>query len=181
MHKEIETVITEIYGNRNKNFFVSCCYRELGFIMDLVEDVKEKCQNVIISNSDGGPSVDIIFQLKDFVENNFEVKYSSSLKISKLCKFYNMQHEFSVDNKDVDRLFPELDGFGDEAYTKQQFALEEVVCNYLQEEKYERLFFSDMSEVVSDIPMPPDSFFGKQMTVETALFRDVWNIVGDQD
>ena len=38
-----------------------------------------------------------------------------------------------------------------------------------------------MSEVVSDIPMPPDSFFGKQMTVETALFRDVWNIVGDQD
>ena len=40
-------------------------------------------------------------------------------------------------------------------------------------------FFSDMSEVVSDIPMPPDSFFGKQMPVETALFRDVWNIVGD--
>ena len=37
-----------------------------------------------------------------------------------------------------------------------------------------------MSEVVSDIPMPSDSFFGKQMTVETALFRDVWNIVGDQ-
>ena len=140
MHKEIETVITEIYGNRNKNFFVSCCYRELGFIMDLVEDVKEKCQNVIISNSDGGPSVDIIFQLKDFVENNFEVKYSSSLKISKLCKFYNMQHEFSVDNKDIDGLFPELDGFGDEAYTKQQFALEEVVCNYLKEKKYERLF-----------------------------------------
>ena len=40
-------------------------------------------------------------------------------------------------------------------------------------------FYSDMSEVVPDIPMPPDSFFGKQMTVETALFRDVWNIVGD--
>ena len=108
--------------------------------MDLVEAVKEKCQNVIISNSDGEPSVDIIFQLKDFVENNFEVKYSSSLKISKLCKFYNMQHEFSVDNKDIDGLFPELDGFGDEAYTKQQFALEEVVCNYLKEKKYERLF-----------------------------------------
>ena len=90
-----------------------------------------------------------------------------------------MQHEFSVDNKDIDGLFPELDGFGDEAYTKQQFALEEVVCNYLQEKKYERLFYSDMSEVVPDIPMPPDSFFGKQMTVETALFRDVWNIVGD--
>ena len=58
-------------------------------------------------------------------------------------------------------------------------SLEEVVCNYLQEKKYERLFYSDMSEVVPDIPMPPDSFFGKQMTVETALFRDVWNIVGD--
>ena len=51
-----------------------------------------------------------------------------------------MQHEFSVDNKDIDGLFPELDGFGDEAYTKQQFALEEVVCNYLKEKKYERLF-----------------------------------------
>ena len=48
-----------------------------------------------------------------------------------------------------------MDGLGDEAYTKQQFALEEV-------------------------PMPPDSFFGKQMTVETALFRDVWNIAGDE-
>ena len=180
MHKEIETVITEIYGNRNKDFYVSCCYREMGFITGFLEDIKEMCQNVIISNLDGEPSVEIIFHLKDFVESNFEVKYSSILKISKLCRFYNMQHEFSVDNKDIDGLFPELDGLGDEAYTKQQFALEEVVCNYLQEKKYERLFYSDMSEVVPDIPMPPDSFFGKQMTVETALFRDVWNIAGDE-
>lgn len=179
MHRKIKNAITEIYCNRNKKFFVSCCYRKLGFITDLVEDVKDKCQNVIISNSTGEPSVEIIFQLKDFIENNFEVKYSSSLKISKLCEFYNLQHEFSIDNKDMDGLFPELDGFGDEAYTKQQFALEDVICNYLHKKKYERLFLTDMSEVISDISMPPDSFFGKQMTVETALFRDVWNIVGD--
>ena len=83
MHKEIETVITEIYGNRNKDFFVSCCYREMGFIMDFGGRCKRKvskCNNKQSRTED--PSVDIIFQLKDFVESNFAVKYSSSLKIS---------------------------------------------------------------------------------------------------
>lgn len=49
MYKKIENVIEDIYVNR-KNFFVSCCYKELGFIPDLVNAVKEKCQNIITGN-----------------------------------------------------------------------------------------------------------------------------------
>ena len=49
MYKKIENVIEDIYVNRKK-FFVSCCYKELGFIPDLVNAVKEKCQNIITGN-----------------------------------------------------------------------------------------------------------------------------------
>ena len=42
--------------------------------MDLVEDVKEKCQNVIISNSDGEPSVDIIFLIKIKPKSDYPLK-----------------------------------------------------------------------------------------------------------
>ena len=49
MNKKIENVIADIYVNRKK-FFVSCCYKELGFIPDLVNAVKEKYQNIITGN-----------------------------------------------------------------------------------------------------------------------------------
>ena len=113
MHKEIEGVITEIYINGNKELFASCCCRELEFISDLVSSVEKMCTNVMHHDSAGEPSADIVFQFRRFVKENFKVQYSSVLSISKLCGFYYLQHEFSVDNQDVDGLFPELDGFGE--------------------------------------------------------------------
>ena len=50
MNKKIENVIAEIYVKRNKKSFVPYCYKELGFIPDLVNAVKEKCQNIITGN-----------------------------------------------------------------------------------------------------------------------------------
>ena len=66
MNKKIENVIADIYVKRDKTFFVSCCCKELGFISNLVNAVKEKCQNIITGNSAGEPSSDITFQLKEF-------------------------------------------------------------------------------------------------------------------
>ena len=66
MYKKIENVIAEIYVKRNKKSFVPYCYKELGFIPDLVNAVKEKCQNIITGNPAGEPSSDITFQLKEF-------------------------------------------------------------------------------------------------------------------
>jgi hypothetical protein len=48
------------------------------------------------------------------------------------------------------------------------------LTEYLKHQGYMELSFSEMNEVIFEIPMPQEvKIFGEQLTVETALFRDV--------
>ncbi len=69
-----------------------------------------------------------------------------------------------------------LDGFGDQAYTKNQFLFEENVVSFMRQKGYTRLKYSELEEVIPTVEMPADSIFGTQMTVENAIFKDVWDI-----
>lgn len=59
-----------------------------------------------------------------------------------------MQHEFEIENYDPDRIYPALDCFGLQPYTKTQFSLDEVIKEYFKQEEYIEISYSDLDEVV---------------------------------
>lgn len=86
-----------------------------------------------------------------------------------------MQHEFSFQNPDPDGMDSYLDSFRDEAYSKKQFNLDELITNYLKDKGYIRLSYNDMEEVCFGIEKFKNKKDG-QMTVNNALFMDLWDI-----
>ncbi|MEG1483491.1 hypothetical protein [Clostridium sp.] len=59
-----------------------------------------------------------------------------------------MQHEFEIENYDPDRIYPALDGFGLQPYSKTQYKLDEVVKEYLKKKGYIEISYPDLDEVV---------------------------------
>ena len=176
MLSEIKKTIEQIYINKDYHYFVLQSQKKLSFIEQLLENTQSICSNVILSDDSNAPSAELYFDIGKFENGEFNVKYSSVLSISKICDVFYLQHEFAVENIDPNRMTPVLDGFGDEAYSKQQYELDNRIVSFLTEKQYKRLSYSDMLEVVSTVEMPQNSIFGTQMTVENALFKDLWNI-----
>lgn len=71
---------------------------------------------------------------------------------------------------------PKLDGFSEEPYVFSQYELENVVSDYLQNKNLQKLQLAEMDEVIFNIEIPESNIFGKQMTLENALFRDLFGI-----
>lgn len=176
MHKEIEDIIKRVYILKDYNFFISSCQRKVEFLDEILEILHNNCSNIELSNEPDSPCVEIYLAVNDFAENDFKVNYTSQLYINKIIDVFYFQHEFAVDNLDPNRIAPVLDGFSDESYCKLQYNLDETVLAYLQQKGYKRLYYSDMEEVVADVKMPKNTIFGSQMTVENAIFKDLWGI-----
>lgn len=62
-----------------------------------------------------------------------EIEYVSLLQINKIVKYFYLQDEFSIDSPDPDGMDSYLAGFRNEPYSKKQFDIDEMICNYLTE------------------------------------------------
>ena len=176
MLEEIKRVVEDIYIRKNYEHFISGCREKLGFVDRLLNAAQAKYNDVTISEPPDDPGVVIYFDVCEFVKNDLKIIYKSVLSISKVVDVYYLQHEFEADDPDPDRMTPVLDGFGGEPYCKTQFALEELICGFLNEKGFKRLTCADMEEVIPEVEMPENVLFGSQMTVEYAIFKDMWGL-----
>ena len=176
MLEEIKRVVETTYISKNYEHFVSRCHGKIGFINELLDTAKTNFIKAVISELPDDPCVDIYFDVSVFNKNDFNVRYKSVLSISKAVDVYYLQHEFEVNDSDPDRMTPVLDGFGDEPYCKMQYALEELICGFMAKRNFKRLTRADMDEVIPEVEMPENALFGPQMTVEYAVFKDMWGL-----
>lgn len=176
MIDEVKKIIETTYIQKNFEPFISRCHKKVGFIDELLENAKAKFGKAVVSELPDDPGVVIYFDVCEFSQNDFKVKYKSVLSISKAADVYYLQHEFETDNPDPDGMDSVLDGFGGEPYCKTQYALEELICDFLAKRNFKQLTYADMNEVIPDVEMPENALFGSQMTVEYAIFRDIWGL-----
>ena len=72
---------------------------------------------------------------------------------------------------------PVLDGFDGQAYTRSQYELEEVIGDFLTKHGLRQIYYGELQEVFTELEIPGGiDLFGSQMTVENALFRDLYEI-----
>lgn len=176
MIEEVKKTIEMTYIERNFEPFVSRCHEKLEFIGELLNAVQTKINSAVVSDLPDDPSVVIYFDVCEFAKNDFKVRYKSVLSISKVTEVYHIQHEFEADDPDPDAMTPVLDGFGDEPYCKVQFALEETICGFLAAKGFKQLTGAEMDEVIPEVDMPQNALLGSQMTVEYAVFKDMWGL-----
>ncbi|MDE6728594.1 MAG: hypothetical protein K2J80_11755, partial [Oscillospiraceae bacterium] len=146
------------------------------FVGDLLNAAQTKFNEAVVSELPDDTGVEIYFDVCGFSKNDFKIVYKSVLSISKVADVYYLQHEFEADDPDPDCMTSVLDGFGDEPYCKAQFALEDLICGFMTTKAYKRMSRAEMDEVIPEVEMPENELFGSQMTVEYAVFKDMWGL-----
>lgn len=181
MHSELKKIIERVYVERNFKFFIEQSKKKIEFIDELISLVSCYCETADYNVDGVEPSLEIYFSYKDLKKDDMVVAYHTLLRISKIASIFIFQHEFSIDNPDKDRMSPVLDGFDSQAYTKTQNILEDVITKFLLQKNYFKVSNQEMEEVICNVKMPDNNLFGCQMTVDNALFRDIWDICCDKD
>lgn len=176
MIDEVKKIIETTYIQKNFEPFISRCHRKIEFTDELLRCAKTTFSNAVVSELPDDPGVEIYFDVCGFSKNDFKVRYKSVLSISKAADVYCIRHEFEADDPDPDGMTPVLDGFGGEPYCKTQYALEEAIRGFMAARGFKRLTYADMEEVVPGVEMPENTLFGSQMTVENAVFKDMWGL-----
>lgn len=177
MKEIVRQDIERIYLKKDYDYFKFKCLEPLGVPDDFYELLSGGENYDEVSGGPIAPSLMWYVYFKDVVKGEFKVAYTTMLEISKVAPVFHIQHQFMVDNEDPNRISPDLDGFSGEAYSKSQFEFHEKVSKYLINQGYFELTYAEMNEVVCGLEMPKGiKIFGPQITVETALFRDVFEI-----
>lgn len=179
MTEEIKRVVETTYISKNFEYFISRCREKIGFIEELSAAVQDKSDKADVWDLPDDPCVEVHFDVCGYSQNGFKVRYKSVLMISKIVDVYCLQHEFEADNPDPESMGGVLDGFGGEAYCRRQFDLDSAVCDFMTAKGFKRLTCADMDEVIPGVIMPENALFGTQMTVEYAVFKDLWGLCSD--
>jgi hypothetical protein len=180
MNSSIKAVIDRIYFNEDKDFYQKQCAggAELDQIFhDYFSDLEGS--GLVIKDVSLGevwPSKEWRIGFGESISGEFNASFETVLKISKIHPVFYTQHEFTVQNKCLEKVIPCLDGFSDEAYIMSQYNFQEQVDKRLENLGHEKLYYPDMTEVICNLSFPEDvSVFGTQVTLEYALFHDVLN------
>lgn len=170
MHDDIKKAIEDIYINGDTELFTSKCRKKVDFLDELMEKLKNKSESIerFVDLNEPSSEIRIIVNRCSFSEG--EIEYVSLLQINKIVKYFYLQDEFSIDSPDPDGMDSYLAGFRNEPYSKKQFDIDEMICNYLTEKGYSRLYINDMDEVYPGIKKFKDREETNQMTVGNALF-----------
>ena len=181
MNDLVNETIDKYYRNNNESDYLPKC-REQFVIPEAIKKFSEN-NNMIITDVNFGeiwPSSKLIFEYEDYTKGEFEVTYSTILMLSKLAPLFYLQHEFQVENRDVNRTVPTLEGFDTQPYNTKQQEFEDCVKEYFSKKEFIELSYSEMNEVVCGLDFKKDvTFFGSQVTVENALFFDLLEICPD--
>lgn len=176
MQNDIKKAIEDIYINGNTELFISKCRDTVDFLDELLEKIKTKSENVEKFFDSNEPSSEIRNVVNRCSFSEGEIEYVSLLQINKIVKYFYLQDEFSIANPDPDGMDSYIAGFRNEPYSKKQFDIDEMICNYLTEKGYSRLYINDMDEVYPGIKKFKDREETNQMTVGNALFMDMWEL-----
>lgn len=179
MDKSVYSYIQRIYIKRDYDYFILKSKEIPGYYIDLTNLAKSLCTKITSYNANDDPAIELTLCFDEFIKGEFHVEYKTLLKISKIADLFVFQHEFCVENKDTNKTTPVLDGFGEEAYTNFQQTAENVLTNFLLKQELKKLKLIEMDEVIEGISIPPNTIFGSQMTLENALFKDLYGICGN--
>lgn len=178
MNELIKITINKYFRYNDTADYLSKCKRSISIPTEV--ELFFENNNIKIMNTNYGevwPSSKIIFEYKKFIKGEFEVKYSSTLLISKLAPVCYLQHEFQIENQDVNRTVPTLEGFDLQPYCSKQQELENVIKNIFSKKGYIFLSYSELNEVICSLDYNrKTTFFGPQLTVEHVMFFDVLDL-----
>ena len=176
MRDEIKQLIKTIYVDHRTDLFNQGCSREIDFIDELIHKIGEMTDKVDRWTRENEPAEEIHISVNTKTIGDIQIEYDSILYICKIAKYYYLQHEFSMDNPDDERIAPVLSDFGDEGFNKKQFRMDEMIVQYLTEKGYERLWYREMEESFHE-PVYSNVFkCDEYLTVKTALFMDYIDI-----
>lgn len=178
MNQIIREVIEKVYVRHDFEFFISSCAKKNRFIDELLKKLKVKCEKVEIHSSALEPAFEIRLTVNTTSPKEIKIVYTSILTISKIVDCFYLQHEFELENPDMDRMDYYLDSFRDEPYNKQQFRIEEIIIDFLKNEGYFRLSYSETEEICPQIRKFRDKQ-DSQMTVGNAIFMDFWGLCNE--
>lgn len=174
MQDNIRKIIRDIYFNNRKDLFLQGCNNRIVFLNDLLRRIKPFIDTYDVYSSDNEPAEEVRISVSSNVYYDVCLKYDSLLYINKIAKYYFIQHEFSIDNPDNERIDPCLDGYRGEAYCKKQFVLDEKIEEFMFGQGYERLSINETEEIFPDTIIPKDSTVPEFFSVYNALFMDYY-------
>lgn len=181
LNELIRKVINQIYLREDYEFFRKKCLETITLPAGFDDLLRKSSKVIRINLGNSNPSEEWHIHFGKVIKGEFSVSYRTGIKVSKIVPAFYIQHEFEVSNKDEERMGPILDGFSNEAYCKRQYELHEKINQCLVNSGYLELSYAEMSEVICDVKIPEDRrIFGSQLTVETAIFRDIYELVLDQ-
>lgn len=95
-----------------------------------MEELKNKSESIerFVDLNEPSSEIRIVVNRCSFSEG--EIEYVSLLQINKIVKYFYLQDEFSIDSPDPDGMDSYLAGFRNEPYSKKQFDIDEMICNY---------------------------------------------------
>lgn len=172
MRDEVRKIIEKVCNDGNKEWFVRCCNSKISFLDELIEKISQLVDSVEIYPSLNEPKEEIHISVNTKTIEIITIQYESILTICKIGKFFYLQHEFSLNNPDEDRIDPDFDGFRDEAYNKKQFIMDDIIVRYLNEKGYTRLSYLETQEEYREPVFLKE--YGKEeyLTVNNLLFMD---------
>ena len=177
----ISKAIDQFYIKKDYYLFKENCKKQLMLFEELKSYIESHGLRLVEGNDKDSPSKEWYIHFDDYKKGEFEVSYNTILKISKVAPLFYLQHEFSVEDKDENRMTPVLDGFGGQPYTLEQAALNDKISAILSNKGYVELGYADINEVVEGFKMPEGvTLFGPNVTVEHLLFVDIFDICNNK-
>lgn len=177
MNKKVKEFINRVYIEKNYKFFKNMCYSMPSYLELLENNISKYCKEYEIYKVKGQPEITFYINYNNYNYDKFNIEYLTIVNISKICNVYYIQHEFSIDNINPNKIMNTLNNFSDKPYSLEQFKMEKQVMKILSNLNLERIYLNDLDEIVN-LFMPEESkdFLGKQLTVQQLLFNDVYNI-----
>ena len=177
----VSTAIDQFYKKNDFCSFKANCKKPLPLFEELSSYINLHKLNYVENQDQGSTSRKWYIHFEDYKQGEFEISYTTILKVSKVAPLFYIQHEFDVENKDQDRMSPTIGGFDGQPYTKKQYVLNDKISSVLTQNGYTELSFADMEETVEGFKMPKGvTIFGHNVTVELLLFEDLYSICGDE-
>lgn len=185
----VSQAIEEFYIKKNYGLFEELCKKPL----DLDEELKMCIKSEGLKLEGGGdftePYGEWAISLGCYRKGTFKASYTTCLRISKVARLFKIGHCYSVVNRDKNSMGSDVGDCSDQPYTKSQLRLHEKIAASLTGKGYIELRDVDMDEAVEGFKMPGDivslghgmPIFGHNVTVELLLFKDIYNILGDDE
>ena len=178
MKEIIKETIQRVYKNGDNLFYIDSCGKSDIFTNELHEIFNKYSVNQDLANyKNGGPSIEWSIDFTGYQIERKTMLLETVLYISKLCPVFYINHTFSLPNL-LEKQTTRLSGYGNLAYIQEQYNLHLDLAAFLKSKEYIELDYEEFNEVVCDLRFPEEvTIFGKQVTVQYALFFDLLELV----